>query len=124
DPLDVEQVLVGADRTGQIDAVEIDADAGIKVEGKVVGADARDGGGKKGIGPGEGRAAVERDVGRYARELRDVGDGALVERGGVEGRNRHRNVLQPLRAALRGDDDVFLVIIGAGGLGRLALRSV
>jgi hypothetical protein len=43
DAFDVEQILVGADRACEIDAVDIDADPGIQVEGEVILADATDG---------------------------------------------------------------------------------
>src|SRR5665213_1615450 len=62
DARDVEEIDVRADRASEINAVQIDAHAGIEVEREVVLADAADRGREHRGVAGERRAAVEVDV--------------------------------------------------------------
>ena len=104
-PLDIEQILVRADRAGEIDAVEINADARIDVEGEIVGPDTANIGGQNGGGTGKGRARVQIDVGRDGGKLRHAADGALLQGFSGKGRNGDRHILHIFRALLRRDDD-------------------
>ncbi len=72
DAVDVQQVLVRADRAREVHAVEVDADAGVEVEGEVVLPDTADGRGEHRAVTGEGRAGVEVDVRRDVRQRLDV----------------------------------------------------
>src|SRR6185437_10919315 len=56
DAVHVEQLLVRTDGARQVHAVEVDADAGVQVEGKIVLADAADRGRENRSIAGEGRA--------------------------------------------------------------------
>src|SRR5205807_5386173 len=73
DAIHIEEVLIGADGAREIDAVQVDADARIQVERKVILTDAADGGGKHRPVAREGRPGIEIDVGRQIAQSVDVG---------------------------------------------------
>ena len=103
DPLDVEDVEHRRLRARDIDVVDIEADAGLEAPERVLLADAAD-------EADQGRVGAARDLQRSVRRAlhhRGEVDRALVlERLAVERGDRDRHVLQALRAAAGGDDDI------------------
>ncbi len=112
-PGDVQHAGVRTDAAGQIDAVHIDADAGVLVEGEVVLADAADIGSQHRVRSRERRARVQRNVGRDVAQAGDVMDALGLQ--GLGGHRGHcdRHVLNVLGGLLRRDDDF---LDGVGGL--------
>src|SRR5262245_30173763 len=84
DALDVQQVLVGTDRTGEEYAVDIDAYAGVDVEGEVVLADAANRGRQHGAVTREGRARIQVDVRGEIAQGVNIGHGFFAQRFGRE----------------------------------------
>ncbi len=107
DPVDVEHVGVRPDAAGEVDAVDIDPDARVEVEGEVVLADAADIGGQHRVRSGEGRAGVQSDVGRDVGQLGDIVDALLAQSLGGHRRDGDRHVLNILGGFLGGDDHLF-----------------
>ncbi len=113
--LDIENIQHRTLRTGHIDVVNIEADAGLEAPQGVLLADAAD-------EAGQGRVGAARDLDRGVRGLLlqggDVGGAGLFEALAVDGGDGDRHVLQALLTATGGDDDV----IDTGGL--LGLRRL
>ena len=120
--VDVEQLEHRAERRRVVHVVDIEPDLGLKREAEIELADAAD---ERLIGLAEAVAALGHgDVGRGLRDIDHVGDAALLDLVRVHGGDRHRDLLQRLRAELRGDHDLAdLALVGrAGILGRIGLR--
>ncbi len=102
-PVDIEHGGVGPHAAGQVDAVDIDADARVQVEGEVVLADAADIGREHRVGTRERGAGVQRHVRRDVAELGDVVDALLLQRLGGHRGDGDRDVLDVLGGLLGGD---------------------
>ena len=113
-PVDVQEILVRADRACEKYAVDVDAHAGIQVEREVVLPDAAYRGGQHRAVGREGGAGIEIDSRREIADRVDVREVAAGQCLGGEGGHRNRHVLYVLRPPLRGHDD-FLKL---GLLGR------
>ena len=125
DPVNIEQVLVSANRSRQIDAVQIDTHARIEIECEIVLADAANIGGQHSRRSRERRPRVKRDVGREIAYSRHIGDAFGFERRGSEGGDRYRNLLDVLGSLLCSNHDLgdAARILGLGsGVSLLGLR--
>ena len=122
DAVHIQQVLVGTDGAGQVDAVQVHADGGIEVEGEIVLADAADRGGEHRAVAGEGRAGIQVDARGQITEGIDAGQIALLQGVGGERRDGNRHRLHVLGAALGGDDHLLqgARVIGRGAGSRSA----
>ena len=113
DPLEIEQVEIGAGQRRIIDVVDIDADAGLVGRAEIELADAADRGADRGA---EGGALLAQGhVRGLVGDLDEAVLAALLEQLGRNRGDRERRILQPLRAELGGDDH-FLFGLAAGGL--------
>ena len=114
DPLEIEQVEIGAGQRGIIDVVDIHADAGligrVKSTWPTPRIEAADRGAERGA------LLAQRHVRRLVGDFGEAALAALLEQCGGHRGDRERRVLQPLLAELGGDDDVLL----PARLGRLA----
>ncbi len=105
DGLHVQQLGVGRQRVGRIEAVDVDADVAAAARGGHGGADAADRRLEEGAGIVEAQAGGDlRDV----RQLADIGGGQGFL---AEGRDRDRHVDRAFRAPLGGDDDFAAAVI-------------
>ena len=104
DPVHVEQLLVRADGARQVNAVDVDADAGVQVEGKIILANAADRGRENGTVAREGRAGVEVDARRQVADRTHIDEVAALQSLRGKCRDRDRHVLNILGAALRRHD--------------------
>src|SRR6185312_7891387 len=87
DAIHVEQLLIRTDGARQVHAVEVDTDAGVQVEGKIVLADAADRGRENRSIAGEGRAGVEVDTRRQVADRTHVNEIAALQSLGGECRD-------------------------------------
>ena len=95
----------------RIDVVEIEADARLEAGDRILLADSADEGGQRGVGAAR---RLERDVRGGVGKVGDVDRAGALERLALIGGDGDRHVLQVLRAAPGGDDDVG-ILVGTGG---------
>ncbi|MNL07805.1 hypothetical protein D3C87_1284970 [compost metagenome] len=100
---DVEEVLHRADVARQIDAVQLDADRGLKAGFDVGEAEAAN---EEGAGEGIGADRGQDHVRNLAVQAGQALDLAVGQGFGAEGADGQRHVLKLLFTALGGDDDV------------------
>ena len=113
DMVDIRHVGHVADRLGDEDAVDIEADGRVPIRGRVDGDAAADG--EVGFGLIAG-GLDQRDVRREALDAANVGDAAFLKIGRVERRHRDRHVAQLLLTALGRNDDFLKAALGRGVL--------
>ncbi len=107
DALDVEDVEQRALRPGDVDVVEIEADAGVDAPQRIGLADAAHEGGQRRrlVAPG-----IDREVRHAGLDLRDIGGGDVLQLFTLDHGDRHRHLLDVLLALPGGDrDDVALL---------------
>ncbi len=110
DIVDIEQRALG---TGDIDVIDIEADAGVHTPERIGLTDASD---KRRHGRRLVATGVDREVGRVRLELGDVGRGDIFEGVARDHRHRDRDLLQRLFAAARRDHDLGAErLAGQGG---------
>ncbi len=102
---DVGHVEQRTDRAGDIDAIDIDAHAGIHGNVEVGLTDAADERGDRGAGTGDVGNRRHVHVGRELGHLGDVVDFARFEHLGIHSGDRDRRFLQVLRPLARSHDD-------------------
>ncbi len=107
DALDIQKVLVRADRPRVIDAIDINADAWVEVEGEIVLADAADRRREHGIRSGKRRSLVKVDVRREIAQRMNIPDAFVLQSLGCEGRDRDRHLLDVLGPLFRRHDHRF-----------------
>ena len=108
DALEVEQVEQRAGQRGQVDVVDVQADARFQREVEVGLADAADVGDEAGaVGL---RLRREEDVGRLRGDFVDAGLAARLEHVAGDRGDGERRFLQILAAELRGHDDFFELV--------------
>jgi hypothetical protein len=103
DPLHVEHVQQRTLRAGDVDVVQIDADAGVDAPERIGLAHAADVGSDRAGGTARG---IDREIGHEGIEVADVLHVELVERVGGVGGDGHRHVGDRLFALARGDGDL------------------
>ena len=114
DAVEVEQVEDRAGQRGEVDVVDIEADARLERRIEVELADAADRGAERGAEGGALR--LERHRRRLVGDLRDVGLAARLEHRGRHRGDRERRILQVLLAELRGDEDLAVVEVAGASL--------
>ena len=117
DPVDIEQILVGADRARQVGAVDIHAHGRIEVESEIVLADTADRGGQDRCIAGKGRTGIEVDVGGQGGKGVNIGDASALH--GFSGKrgDRDGDLLKVFGTARSGYHDLF-ERVGRGREGR------
>src|ERR1039457_3056166 len=99
--LDVEKLTVGADGSGEIDAIDVYTDRRIEVESKIVQTDSSNRSGQDGSGAGECGRCVEVHAGYESPEGVDIADALVSKVGAREGCNRNRHIAYVRRSEER-----------------------
>ena len=105
-------------RAGEVDVVDVEADAGIDAPQRVGLADAADEGGKR---RRLVAALIDRQVRHLGLELGDVGRSGLFEPVAGDSGHRDRHLLEVLFALAGGDDDLLADLLHALFLCRFRL---
>src|SRR5271157_4666690 len=114
--LDVEKLSVGADGSGEIDAIEVYADRRVEVEREIVQTDSSNRSGQDGSGARECGRCVEVHAGYEVREGTDTADALVLKLGARECCNRNRHIAYVRRRFRRGDHDLLKSICRTGFL--------